>query len=182
MHTLSSTSSCAFILSVFYWNPKMYPILQNCINILGGWVWPQMWPATQSITTRTYSCIFADSIKMLFISCLKIPSYWCSPYPIKMVLTICLLVTAGPAIWRGSSSWQVVWTTEGVGRRPLDRLPASLGWATWLGGGCHEQGAVARAVHHWAVGGRYGASRIRGRHVAKVRLLYHHHSWSEFHE
>ena len=25
-------------------------------------------------------------------------------------------------------------------------------------------------------------SWIRGRHVAKVRLLYHHHSWSEFHE
>ena len=86
-----------------------------------------MWPGTQSITTRTYSCIFADSIKMVLTSCLKIPSKWCSPYSIKMVLTICLLVTAGPAIWSGSSSWQVVSTTEGVGRRPLDRLPASLG-------------------------------------------------------
>ena len=33
---------------------KMYQIQQNCINLLGGWVWPQIWPATPSITTRTY--------------------------------------------------------------------------------------------------------------------------------
>ena len=62
------------------------------------------------------------------------------------------------------------------GGQEAARQAPRLTWATWLGGGCHEQGAVARAVHHW--GGGRPLRRIRGRHVANVRLLYHHHSWS----